>query len=341
MKKKLSSRDIEIIIQSKQENLTWKVIAKIVGSKPETVRCAYKREMQKRSLPPKEKVSKSKINGRMSLHLKNILEEDPLQTYSELSNKLKLECPDVSEAPGKHSVRRFMIKNGFNLSKLPKKPFISDNNQEKRLIWAKNYIEKTSDFWDNIIWSDETMVRSNPQHKDLFVKVRKGEIRRKNLVNSKSQNEGVRVMFWGCFSKHEFGPLVAVEGILNSKKYKELLEKYLLPIFEKSNRQLIFMQDNAPIHKSKLVTDFLADNGIPVLQWPAQSPDLNPIENMWAVLKAKRARQKSTPKTKKDLIDQMSELWSNIETDFRQNLSNSIPKRLSEVIRNKGKQTSY
>ena len=73
--------------------------------------------MQKRSLPPKEKVSKSKINGRMSLHLKNILEEDPLQTYSELSNKLKLECPDVSEAPGKHSVRRFMIKNGFNLSK--------------------------------------------------------------------------------------------------------------------------------------------------------------------------------------------------------------------------------
>ena len=51
--------------------------------------------------------------------------------------------------------------------------------------------------------------------------------------------------------------------------------------------------------------------------------------------------EKGSPKTKKDLIDQMSELWSNIEIDFRQNLSNSIPKRLSEVIRNKGKQTSY
>ena len=234
-----------------------------------------------------------------------------------------------------------MIKNGVNLSKLPKNPLISSINQENRLIWSKKFIEKSSDFWDNIVWSDERMVRSNPQHKDLFVKVRKGENQRKNLANVKSQNEGVRVMFWGCFSKHEMGPLVAVEGILKSKEYIELLKKYLLPNFKNSNKQLIFIQDDSPIHKSKAVMDFLAANGIPTLQWPAQSPDLNPIENMWAVLKGRRARQKLTPKTKKDLIDQMTELWSNIETDFRGNLSISIPKRLSEVIKNKGKQTSY
>ena len=57
--------------------------------------------------------------------------------------------------------------------------------------------------------------------------------------------------------------------------------------------------------------------------------------------KGEKGSQKIDPKAKKDLIDQMSELWNNIGTDFRQNLSNSIPKRLSEVIRNKGKQTSY
>ena len=65
------------------------------------------------------------------------------------------------------------------------------------------------------------MVRSRSQHKDLFVKVRKGEIQRKNLINAKFQNEGVRLMFWGYFSKHDLGPLVAVEGILKSKEYIE------------------------------------------------------------------------------------------------------------------------
>jgi hypothetical protein len=64
------------------------------------------------------------------------------------------------------------------------------------------------------------MVRSNLQHKDLFVKVRKGDIKRKNLVNPKSQNEGVQVMFWGFFSKHDLGPLVPIEGKLNALEYK-------------------------------------------------------------------------------------------------------------------------
>jgi hypothetical protein len=87
--------------------------------------------MQKRLLPPKEKASKSKINGRPGLQLKSSFEENPFQTYSELSNKLKIECPDISEPPGKQSIRRFMIKNGFKLRRLPKKPFISAINQEK------------------------------------------------------------------------------------------------------------------------------------------------------------------------------------------------------------------
>jgi hypothetical protein len=55
--------------------------------------------------------------------------------------------------------------------------------------------EKPSDFWGNIVWTDEIMVRSNQHHKDLYVKVRKGEIRSKNLANAKSQNQGERAMF--------------------------------------------------------------------------------------------------------------------------------------------------
>jgi hypothetical protein len=58
------------------------------------------------------------------------------------------------------------------------------------------------------------MVRSNPHHKDIYVKVRKGEIRSKKFVNAKSQNQVA--MFWGCFSKREMGPLVPVKGIITA-----------------------------------------------------------------------------------------------------------------------------
>jgi hypothetical protein len=192
-RKKISNRDIEIIIQSKKPYLTWKPISKLLKLKPETVRCAYKREIHKQLFPHKGKVSKSKINGLLSLHLKKNLEEDPLQTCSELSNKLKLECPNVSAALGKHSVRSFMIKNGYNLSKLPIKALISAKNQESQLFWSKKK-SKNLQISGTTVWSDETMVRSNPQHNDLFVKIRKGEIQRINLVNVKSQNEGMRVI---------------------------------------------------------------------------------------------------------------------------------------------------
>jgi transposase len=114
-----------------------------------------------------------------------------------------------------------------------------------------------------------------------------------------------------------------------------------LPIIKNSTKQLIFMHENAPIHKAKLVSDFLAENSILALEWPAQSPDINPIENMWAVLKARRARKKSTPTSKKCLIDEMTDLWSETSESFRHNLSNSLPKRLLEIIKNKGKQISY
>jgi hypothetical protein len=73
-------------------------------------------------------------------------------------------------------------------------------------------------------------------------------------------------MFWGFFSKNELGPLVPIKGILNSQEYLKLLKQYLIPILLKTDKKLIFMHDNA------------------------QSPDLNPIENLWADLK--RNRQK-------------------------------------------------
>ena len=110
--------------------------------------------------------------------------------------------------------------------------------------------------------------------------------------NLQVQSGGFSVMFWGCFSSHGFGPLIAFPaGKIDSIAYKELLEKtavpYLKKLQAKKRQKFIFMQDNAPSHKSKLVMDFLKNVNIQVFDWPPQSPDMNPIETVWAIIKAK------------------------------------------------------
>ena len=87
---------------------------------------------------------------------------------------------------------------------------------------------------------------------------------------------------------------------------------------------MVFMQDNAPCHKTNLVMDFLARNRIQTLDWPPQSPDLNPIENLWAIVKARRFKKFGIPRTRIELIEQIFEMWNAI--DF------GIPRTRIELI---------
>lgn len=89
-------------------------------------------------------------------------------------------------------------------------------------------------------------------------------------------------MMWGCFSFNGIGPLKVIDGSLNSDGYINILQSVLIP---QMNEWFgvgggIFQQDNASCHNSKSTRKFMADNGLNVLKWPANSPDMNPIENL-------------------------------------------------------------
>ena len=89
------------------------------------------------------------------------------------------------------------------------------------------------------------------------------------------------MMMWGCFQGNKLGPLVLCpEGRMNSTKYCSVLQEYFLPFWDNLDYGSIFMQDGAPPHSSKYTKSWQEEHGISTMDWPPQSPDLNPIENL-------------------------------------------------------------
>ena len=146
------------------------------------------------------------------------------------------------------------------------------------------------------------------------------------------------VMFWGCVCFNGVGTLTSVDGNINTDKYIETLDQNLWPVIARNfgNDPWIFQEDNAPCHVSKAANKWKKDNDIETLSWPAQSPDLNIIENVWK--KIKQAVEKSLSKiiNKDDLKRVVFEEWAIMSPEYKQSLYESIPARIYAVRKAKG-----
>jgi hypothetical protein len=151
-------------------------------------------------------------------------------------------------------------------------------------------------------------------------------------------------MVWGAISGLGPGPLYFVKGTMNQYQYLNVLQNTFLP-FLSENRipvsSYTFMQDGAPCHTAKSVKKFLQTSNIQLLPWPASSPDLNPIENVWSLLKLRVYALKNP--TVSALIENIKKVWfDNPEiTKCIAQCIDSMPRRIESVIRAKGGTTKY
>ena len=102
-----------------------------------------------------------------------------------------------------------------------------------------------------------------------------------------------------------------------------------------------FQQDNNPKHTSRKATGWFEDNDIQVLSWPAQSPDLNPIEHLWEHLKRQLCKYSNPPRGAHELWDRLVDKWNGIGPEVCQNLIESMPRHIQAVIKAKGGHTKY
>ena len=212
----------------------------------------------------------------------------------------------------------------------------------KRLSWAKTRKDWVNE-WENIIWSDEfkfEVFRGNG--KRYVWRNTQEKYDPKCLIPTfKSGQESV--MVWACFTKNKLGSIVRLEDRIKARIYIELLESYLLPFINslENKNDYTFQEDNAPIHTAYIAKDWRKDNHIESMPWLAQSPDLNPIENLWNELEQKVRKYKPLPKNQDNLWQILQEEWSKLDIDICKNLVDSMPRRIAAVINNKGNPTKY
>lgn len=241
------------------------------------------------------------------------------------------------------TVRSRLADYGLNGCVARKKPLLTSEQKKTRLAFAKRYQHWTEKEWERVLWTDESPFSIFGECGKTYVRRRPGEEYNDDCLQPTVKYGGGKIQVWGCFTADGVGDLHWIKENMDSKIYKHILIHHMRPSLQRLGgvENLYFQQDNDPKHTAKDVQAYLKSHYVCLEGWPPQSPDLNPIENLWWELNQKLVQVKPQPSNKDMLFDLLKQEWSKLHGDTLKALVHSMPHRLEAVIKAKGGQTKY
>jgi len=232
------------------------------------------------------------------------------------------------------TVQRTWHRRGLRAFKQRKTSRLSETHKRGRLKFAKTNIRKD---WSTVVFSDEHTFKQfkggNPRHSFVWDKS-VSEVPGKEM-----ERWGLTVDAWGGFSAQGKTELVFYEDTLDAEGYQDILQNSLLPAaeewFEDEKQEWEFQQDKASCHTAKSTKRWLEQHGVGVVEaWPTKGDDINPMENLWAILDDRLEQKKFT--TKEGMEKNIRELWDEVDSSLLHNLIHSIPDRLRRIRKAEG-----
>jgi len=242
------------------------------------------------------------------------------------------------------TVRRRLCSLGLNGRVARAKPLLTASQKARRLAFAKRYASWTAEDWEKVLWTDESPFSIFGECGKTYVRRRVGEEYDEQCLKPTVKHGGGKIQVWGCFTAHGVGDLHWIRTTMDQKVYKQILVHHMRPSIQRlgGRHRLFFQQDNDPKHTAGSIQAYIQRAGYKYLVgWPSQSPDLNPIENLWQELNRLLRQKRPLPKNKDDLFALLQQTWKELPQDTLRNLVHSMPSRIQAVIKAKGGHTKY
>ena len=239
------------------------------------------------------------------------------------------------------TVRRRLHAAGLRAYRPAVRLVLMDRHRLARVAWARTHARWTRNDWRRVVFSDES--RFCLQRSDGRIRIwrRRNERYRRNCIVERDRNRGGSVCIWGCVGVNTKTNLVHFNGNVNAMNYiDQAINTQVVPLFV-NQPNLIYMHDNARPHTARITVNHFTNLGIPVLPWPAKSPDLNPIEHLWDELERRLRARPVLPTTLQELSAALDQEWAAIPQDKIRKLIYSMRSRCLDVVSANGGHTRY
>jgi transposase len=284
--------------------------------------------LQEPATPRKRTGRPIKIRTPERLRLVNFISESSVNrrmSYAELGLHLNL---DASEK----AIRTALDLEGFHRRIAREKPFLSSAAKIKRLEWAMKYSHWTVQDWKKIFFTDECAMNVGGTAGNVWVTRKAGEEFTETCIRPKFRKFSL-CMVWAGISGYGKSPII----FWDKKKWGNITAKgyttHIVPHAQgylAAHPDTMMMEDNAPVHKARHTQAHMELVGITVFGWPPSSPDMNPIENLWQILKQRIAARQV--RTEAEMRQAVQEEWDNIEFSEIMKLVETMPHRVADLI---------
>jgi len=335
---RLSNETKSQIVALKEARISINQISVQLGVKRSTVRSVLKKYQKSRS------VSNLAVSGRPK-KLSNIavramcrgVIKSPKRSLGSITANV---TRSIGEPVSSITVRRELHGRKFFGRAAAKKLLLSQPTRAARLAWCRrqlNVLRTSPNFWHTVLFSDEVRFGLSNNGRVWVWRQANERYNLKCTISRSSVRKSI--MYWGCISYDGTIALIWCSNSMKAAEYLTVLEEAAIQVAT-SGFGLTFMDDNAPIHRANVVREWMEVHAVNCLPWPAYSPDLNPIENIWASMKQK-IRDGAQITTLDELDAAVRREWANISVATIHKLYDSMKKRLQKCKSAHGYPTKY